>query len=209
MTSPVTVLVVCEGNICRSPVAEVLLRTALDGAAGVQVASAGMRARVGSPVEAVMAELLQDLAPADFAARQVTSAVVGRAALVLTMTRDQRSALVQLAPGCLRRTFTVREFAELAFLVRADGQGHEGSAAERLAELTRLAPRYRDRRDAGRRRDDVEDPFGRSREEHVQAFEAIEAAVAGIAAAVLGASPDSLRPPAPRRPATESAPVPA
>jgi len=197
-----TVLLVCEGNICRSPVAEVLLRRALRGAPGVQVASAGMRARTGSPIEPEMARLLGDLAPPDFAARQVTGAVVTSADLVLAMTRDQRSALVQLAPGCLRRTFTLREFAELALLVRHDRPAAAGSAVEALAELTLLAPRHRDRRDAGRRWDDVEDPFGRSAEEHARAHALIEAAVRDISVAVVGSTgvPVEGQLPAPRDP---------
>ncbi|HCV76162.1 MAG TPA: phosphotyrosine protein phosphatase, partial [Pseudomonas sp.] len=38
-----SILVVCEGNICRSPVAEALLAKALEGR-DVQVGSAGIRA---------------------------------------------------------------------------------------------------------------------------------------------------------------------
>ncbi|MCW2794018.1 MAG: protein tyrosine phosphatase [Nocardioides sp.] len=189
-----TVLVVCEGNICRSPVAEVLLRKALAGAPGVHVTSAGMRARAGSPVESTMAQLLGEDAPEDFAARQVTAAAVNHAGLVLAMTRDQRSALVQLAPGCLRRTFTLREFAELALLVRRDRPVAAASGAEVLAELALLGPRYRDRRDARRGGDDIDDPFGRSPEEHVRAFRAIDDAVAGIAVAVLGWAVPTARP---------------
>ena len=185
--TPFSVLVVCEGNICRSPVAEGLLRAVFDEAAGVQVTSAGLRARVGSPVEATMAELLGPRAPTDFAARQVAASMVSGAGLVLAMTRDQRSALVRLAPAALRRTFTLREFAELARSVPRDGRAPAGTSAAELAELVRLAPRYRDRRTAGPEQDDVADPFGRSREEHVQAFDLVQAAVADIAAAVRAA----------------------
>jgi protein-tyrosine phosphatase len=199
---------VCEGNICRSPVAEALLRRALEGTVGVHVTSAGMRARVGSPVEQEMAQLLGDAAPVDFAARQVTGALVNGADLVLAMTRDQRSALVQLAPGCLRRTFTLREFAELALLVRHDRPAAAGSAAEALAELTVLAPKHRDRREAGRRWDDVEDPFGRSAEEHARAYGLIQSAVRNIAVACVGVGgvPVERPLPAPRHPVPEARP---
>ena len=47
------VLVVCTGNICRSPMAEHLLRAGLAarGVEGVEVSSAGTHGLVGEPVQ--------------------------------------------------------------------------------------------------------------------------------------------------------------
>ncbi|MBT6210168.1 MAG: low molecular weight phosphotyrosine protein phosphatase, partial [Woeseia sp.] len=42
-----SVLVVCVGNICRSPMAEALLRKALKGKEDIEVSSAGLGALVG------------------------------------------------------------------------------------------------------------------------------------------------------------------
>ena len=54
--SEFSVLVVCLGNVCRSPLAERVLRLRLaelpDGPAGtVRVSSAGIRALVGAPMD--------------------------------------------------------------------------------------------------------------------------------------------------------------
>ena len=68
------VLVVCIGNVCRSPAVEHLLRSALDGDSTVAVHSAGTRALVGQPVQPPMKRLLgrQGHTVDTFAARAVT-----------------------------------------------------------------------------------------------------------------------------------------
>ncbi|MCZ2836441.1 arsenate reductase/protein-tyrosine-phosphatase family protein [Modestobacter sp. VKM Ac-2985] len=187
MTAPVpelTVLVVCTANICRSPVAEALLRGAFRPASGVRVSSAGVHARAGEPVDARMAALVD--APLEgFTARQLTRDLVRDADLVLTMTRDQRRSVVTAVPSAVRRTFTLLEFAELVGLARdvvpAESGGTTG--AERLRALGQAAPRVRSRRPAGRD-DDIADPHGRSAKDHARAAELIGAAVRDIAAAV-------------------------
>src|SRR4051812_10984921 len=77
--APFTVLFVCTGNICRSPVAERVARAFLDAALGAEAAcihlgSAGTRAVVGSGVHPDSAAVLAGLGgkPAGFAARQLT-----------------------------------------------------------------------------------------------------------------------------------------
>ena len=47
-------------------------------------------------------------------ARQMTEDILGAAGLILTMTRDQRRAVVEMNPRVVRRVFTLREFARLA-----------------------------------------------------------------------------------------------
>ncbi|HEX8508433.1 MAG TPA: hypothetical protein VF635_02900, partial [Propionibacteriaceae bacterium] len=78
-----SILLVCTGNICRSPVAERLLRANLDSS--VRITSAGTYAVVGSAIEPRMAALLRGAgADADgFAARQLTVDHVRSADLVL------------------------------------------------------------------------------------------------------------------------------
>lgn len=111
-------MTVCTGNICRSPMAEVLLRAALVGT-GIRVHSAGTHALVD---EAMTPQALQlalsngaDASGADaHRARLLTEPLLAETDLVLTMAREHRSAVVQMAPALLHRTFTVREFARLA-----------------------------------------------------------------------------------------------
>jgi protein-tyrosine phosphatase len=184
------VLVVCTGNICRSPAAELLLRAGL-GDAGPQVASAGLAARAGEPVAAPMARLLlaRGIDPGGFTARQLQPPAVRAAAVVLTMTTEQRSAVVTRVPAAVRRVFTLREFAGLARLGAGPGAGlpEQGGPAGRLAALVAAAPRLRALR-TGPREDDVEDPYGLPEEVFVRSLDHVEAAVA-VLVDVLTAAP--------------------
>jgi protein-tyrosine phosphatase len=174
---PFSVLVVCTGNVCRSPAAELLLRAGLGDDAGVAVSSAGLAALTGEPVAAPMASLLaaRGIATDGFTARQLQAAGIRSAELVLTMTAAQRSAVVSRLPAAVRRTFTLRELAELARLA----EHVPGAPAERLAALVAQAPRLRALR-TGARQDDVEDPYGRPDEVFRRVLALIEVSVAEL-----------------------------
>ena len=185
---PVALLVVCTGNICRSPAAELLLRAGLGDDAGIAVASAGLAARAGEPVAAPMARLLaaRGVDPRGFVARQLHPPLLRSSGLVLTMTAAQRSTVVSRAPAAVRRTFTLREFAELARL--GAGLPAERHPADRLAALVAAAPRLRALR-TGPREDDVEDPYGLPEEVFARVLTRIEAAVGTLLDALAPASP--------------------
>ncbi|WP_066465500.1 arsenate reductase/protein-tyrosine-phosphatase family protein [Sanguibacter suarezii] len=185
--APFTVLAVCTGNICRSPAVERLLGAALGPASGIEVRSAGTRAMVGSAIPADMARLLvaDGVSPEGFAARQLTEAMLRESRLVLALTREHRSRIVELFPGAVRRTFTVRELARLAAGV-APGDLGPGTPAERLAALLPLAAAQRGQRPSTPDDDDVVDPYGRSETVYAQSFAELAPAVRQIAATVRG-----------------------
>ncbi|GAB2934939.1 hypothetical protein GCM10027047_34220 [Rhodococcus aerolatus] len=110
------VLFVCTGNICRSPTAERLL-AAQAAAHGwdVSASSAGTRAVVDHAMEPSAAAVLAELGgDADgFRGRQLTAAMIDGADLVLAMTAAHRGKVLDLRPAALRRTFTLREAAQL------------------------------------------------------------------------------------------------
>jgi protein-tyrosine phosphatase len=182
-----TVLVVCTGNICRSPAVERLLAHALGPEAGVGVGSAGVRAVVGAPMSAPMVELVEaaGASAAGFTARQVTAPLVKNADLVLALTGSHRAALVELVPAAVRRTFTVRELARL--LADVDPAAlPSGPVPERLAALVPLAAAQRGHRTADAREDDVVDPYGGGSRLYALAFGQLEPAVRAIAGHLLG-----------------------
>lgn len=179
MSSP-SVLAVCTGNISRSPAVEHLLKDALPG---VDVRSAGVGAVVGAPVDEPVAEYLRGrgLEIGDFAARQLTPAMIADADLVLALTRQHRARILDLVPAAVRRTYTLREFARvLESLPEVPG---DGTPAERLAAVLpkvaagrSLAPR----RPPGE--DDVQDPYGYGPGVYRQSLADIQRAVDLIAA---------------------------
>ncbi len=159
------VLVVCTGNVCRSPLAERVLRARLAAAGvgedAVVVSSAGTHALVGGAMtpEAVAETERAGADAAGAGPRQLTEQLVKDADLVLTATLAHRSAVVALHPRALRRSFGLIEIARL--LEGADRSGLPDDPADRVRALAALA--------AGRRgavalaapgADDVRDPYG-------------------------------------------------
>jgi len=120
MADEARVLIVCTGNICRSPFVERLLVHELDqrrpgSDPGVIVRSAGTGAMVGSPMDAQSAAQLVAYGgdPSGFSARDLTPALIAESDLVLTATRVHRGKVGQMYPKALRRVFTFRDFADL------------------------------------------------------------------------------------------------
>ncbi|MBD1552152.1 low molecular weight protein-tyrosine-phosphatase [Pseudomonas typographi] len=102
------VLVLCVGNICRSPMAEALLRQRLQGR-NVQVASAGLAACVGAGIDpsaqAVLAQA--QLEAREHRACQVSIDMLNWAELVLLMDQPQVSNVVRLAPQVRGKAFLI------------------------------------------------------------------------------------------------------
>src|SRR6266704_5323123 len=89
------ILLVCTGNICRSPLAAALLERALveRGIEGIAVASAGTGAWDGAPVSegAYLVGLERGLDLSGHRARLLTRELVQAADLILTMARHHRA----------------------------------------------------------------------------------------------------------------------
>lgn len=182
-------LFVCTGNICRSPFAEILTRHLLRGrlggraAAAFEVSSAGVRALVGSPMHD---DTRNELSPwgldgpaGEFVARQLRSAQVERADLVLGAGPRHRSAVLERAPVGLGRVFALREFARLATSVDpAALPAHPVARAHAMVEQAGLR---RGLLPPGDPDDDVvPDPMGQDQDAHHRAAALIRAAVEAI-----------------------------
>jgi protein-tyrosine-phosphatase len=157
------ILVVCTGNICRSPAAEYLLREGLDGD-GVIIASAGTRAMTGRGVAAPMLELLaqRGIDASGHIGRQLNRRMLEEADLVLTATRPHRAEAAALYPAGVKRMFTLAQFGAIA---READVAAGPERAEALRELTNRAAGVSHRaghalRNSGER--DIVDPYGRS-----------------------------------------------
>ena len=178
-----SILTVCTGNVCRSPAVERLL--ARDLGPTVFVSSAGTHALVGQPISDPMARLLRSNGVADgaFVARRLTESLIEGSDLVLTLTRAQRSLVVELWPPAVRRTFTVREFARLLDELDLSALSY-GTLAARLGAAVPLAAAQRVFRRASAQDDDVVDPFRLGDDVYAASFAEIISAVNVIARAL-------------------------
>lgn len=90
------VLFVCVGNICRSPLAELVLRQMVDERGiAMEVSSAGTLAEVGQGVDLATAAcaLRHDLDASEHTARQVTPAALRSADIVVALDPFAHSML--------------------------------------------------------------------------------------------------------------------
>lgn len=107
------VLLVCTGNICRSPLAEAIMRQELAslGRDDITVSSAGTGAWDGAPASegAYLVGLEHGLDLSAHRARLLTRDLTEGADVVLTMARHHRARVQEL--GGEGRTFVLGEYA--------------------------------------------------------------------------------------------------
>ncbi|BDB26058.1 protein-tyrosine-phosphatase [Cupriavidus sp. TA19] len=109
---PRTILVVCLGNVCRSPMAAVLLNRALPDC---RVTSAGLAPPVGASADPRVVRLLanEGCSLAGHRAQAVNKALVESADLVLVMESLQRETLEERFPQSRGKTFRLCEGLDL------------------------------------------------------------------------------------------------
>ena len=113
-----SILIVCSGNICRSPIAEALLRRAIERRGDVEVptiGSAGTIAMEGASAtrEAVAAARELGLDITRHAARRLTDPMIAGTNLLLCMAAEHREEIEDRVPNARDRTFTLKELTRL------------------------------------------------------------------------------------------------
>lgn len=107
------VLIVCSGNTCRSPMAEVALRRLLDssGRDDIRVSSAGTGAYEGSPASegAYLVALEEGLDLTPHRARLLDEHLVRQADLILTMGRGHLARVERL--GGVGKSYLLGEYS--------------------------------------------------------------------------------------------------
>ncbi|GKW23597.1 protein-tyrosine-phosphatase [Pectobacterium carotovorum subsp. carotovorum] len=98
-----SILVVCVGNICRSPTGERLLKQALPTK---RIASAGLGALVGKPADAMATEVANhhNLSLEGHEAQQLTSTLCRQYDLILVMEKGHIDGVGRIAPEVRGKT---------------------------------------------------------------------------------------------------------
>ncbi|MEV4198996.1 phosphotyrosine protein phosphatase [Micromonospora globbae] len=200
---PFTVLHVCMGNICRSPMAERLLTLAVRDRLtrrGVDPARAdellhshsagtgGWHAgeEMNPPAARQVTSRGGDVA--GFAARKLRSDHIDAADLVLTATADQQEYVVALRPDAADRTFVLGEFGRLLGAVDAAGLPPAEATPDAVYArgVALVAAAHAARQGAGPlSTDDLDDPWGRGDQCFSRVADEIEETVQPLAATLL------------------------
>lgn len=109
-------LLVCTGNTCRSPMAEVIARDLLPGGEGEVVHSAGVTAGAGAAASREAVEAAQELGLdlSGHRSQPLTAQAVAEADCILTMTGAHRDLVLRLTPEAADRTWLLDEDRDIA-----------------------------------------------------------------------------------------------
>ena len=170
MTAPFTVLHVCMGNICRSPMAERLLARAVRDRSGdglVRSVSAGTGGwHEGEEMNPPAARQVRARGgeAGGFEARKLRGDFIDEADLIFTATADQYDYVVALRPDAAARTFVMGEFGRLLGTVDTAALPPAGddtaSVHARGVAIAEAVNRLRGT-EAPLPSDDLDDPWGR------------------------------------------------
>ncbi len=109
-----SVLFVCTGNICRSPIAEGLFRRLTGNRKDIEVASAGVHAVRGQPPSLYAVQVCEQegVDISQQRSQPLTAGLVDRATHIFAMTGAHLETIHMLFPNGIEKTFLLREFEE-------------------------------------------------------------------------------------------------
>jgi low molecular weight protein-tyrosine phosphatase len=161
-----SILVVCTGNICRTPLAEGFLKEHLRRRfphQPIDVSGAGVIARDGHPAteEAVAAAWEREVDISSHRARRLHPNLVAGADLALGMAEEHAEEMRRMVPDASWRIFTLKELISLLKDL-PPVEGRETLDGGEVQARLREADEHRGRRGVASLDLDVSDPLGMS-----------------------------------------------
>src|SRR5260221_6727407 len=135
-----SILFVCTGNVCRSPMAEGLFGRMIAERPDLRVLSAGVSTYPGQPPSAHAVEVLDELGVdiSQHRSRPLSEKVVEEADWIVVMTRSHLDSIIYLFPRAAEKVYLLREFEPGATSL-------DVAAAIGEAVVTQLTTRLTDR----------------------------------------------------------------
>lgn len=170
----IDVLVVCTGNLCRSPIMAALLAAA---APELTVRSAGTHATRGVGWHPLAVQALAESGlPASGTSRRLRPSDVRNAALILTAESMHRAVAIRMEPSAAERTFPLLQAERLVAQEPAPpGSGPAALAAHLRALLASAEPL---------RADDLPDPLLGTLDDFRQCRDTVQHAIARLVPAL-------------------------
>jgi len=135
-----SVLFVCTGNICRSPIAEGLFRRLLGNRKDIEVASAGVHAVRGQPPSLYAVQVCEEegVDISGLRSQPLTAALVDRATHIFAMTGAHLETIEMLFPQGAEKSFLLREFEQPGTTVWRDVPDPIGLGREVYEDCARI-----------------------------------------------------------------------
>jgi protein-tyrosine-phosphatase len=111
---PKNILTVCTGNICRSPMAEGILRALLKAMPDVGVSSAGTHALIGTPATefAIIAADENDINISGHKARMIGEEIIRASSIILCMESSHVEHILEIDVSAESKTFNLAQFSD-------------------------------------------------------------------------------------------------
>lgn len=172
------IMFVCTGNICRSPMGELLMTHYLTGTT-IRVSSAGTRGLPMHSIDPSSGRLMQSVGiePSGFRSRRLTRQMADEADLILCFEKQQRKDIVTLAPAAVRYTFLLNDFANMCDYCARNGMVAGKTIQERLQSVIKRSSMIRPLIPLP---EDIADPHGREFDQFCIAAEQTNTAIRRI-----------------------------
>lgn len=112
MTRLKLAVIVCTGNVCRSPIAEYMLRQLIGIQSGWEICSAGVAAVKGAPAseKAIMVMKNRGIDISAHRSRPFDAELASKATVIFVMTRAQQKEILSRYPSSAEKVFLLKSF---------------------------------------------------------------------------------------------------